>query len=157
MTTRGEQLKKMNIKQLAEYLDKNFGVQCPIELARWHLKEIEKIGLSNRAELDEEAVADVIRKEDEKGPVRRIAKAIVARFFAPAVAIEWPEKRTEEDDWRNLECKDCRYRVDAQCRRFPPSYFIGCGQDPYPIVETKNHYGSVFNSACAEYKNINNK
>lgn len=50
--------------------------------------------------------------------------------------------------WENETCFNCRYRVNAACRRFPP---IGNGYFPQ-VLMIMNNGKEEFNIACAEHK-----
>lgn len=50
-------------------------------------------------------------------------------------------------DWKNSVCGDCEFRVDNECRRFPPSFrqLNNKFWPGYVIRRDKN-------KACAEFK-----
>ena len=60
------------------------------------------------------------------------------------------------NDWKNKTCKDCYFRIDTECRRFPPveKEYKGYTEDitNYPRITNKTKL--YFQDACSEYKTI---
>ena len=52
-------------------------------------------------------------------------------------------------NWKDETCQDCRFRVNAGCRRFPPQN----GMFPQ-VVQIGPRGAEEFNYACAEYKKV---
>lgn len=57
-------------------------------------------------------------------------------------------------NWKEQTCQKCKYRVENECRRFPPGIFTvitgvdsGVEEAAYPQVK----YLDGFSDACAEY------
>lgn len=51
-------------------------------------------------------------------------------------------------DWKNSTCEDCRFRVKAGCRRFPPIKMFP------QVLHILQNGENEFNEACAEYKRV---
>ncbi len=61
------------------------------------------------------------------------------------------------NDWKNETCKDCYFRIDTECRRFPPVDTIPDKHvydlTNYPKVGNYDETKPYFQDACSEYKN----
>lgn len=69
-------------------------------------------------------------------------------------------------NWKTITCVNCAYRINEDCRRFPPTYWNNFyhSDTDYPSVmkiitqEISNNFFAktqqkeIYTSACAEYK-----